>query len=105
MSLVIIFTWVLFSIFMGVIGSNRKIGFFGAFLISLCLTPLVGFAFTMTSKDKEVDAMEQQIFRQTRDFNRYNKYQSRVSNKLIILGVIIFALLIAMVIFFLNMYL
>ena len=37
-----IISWVIFSILVGVIGLNRKIGFWGAFFISLLLSPFIG---------------------------------------------------------------
>lgn len=39
----------LFSVLVGIIGSNRKIGFGWSFLLSLIFTPLVGLIFTLIS--------------------------------------------------------
>ncbi len=40
----------LFSVLVGIIGSNRRIGFGWAFLISLIFTPLVGLIVTLFSE-------------------------------------------------------
>lgn len=46
----IIFGWFLFSIIVGAIGSNRKIGFGMALLASLLLSPLIGLIITLVSE-------------------------------------------------------
>lgn len=46
----IFFTWIILSFVVGFIGSVRKIGFGGAFFISLILSPLIGLIFTLISK-------------------------------------------------------
>lgn len=48
----IIFTWLVFSLLVGAIGSNRKIGFGIAFLASLFLSPIVGLIITLFSESK-----------------------------------------------------
>jgi hypothetical protein len=56
MDLLLILAWVFFSIIVGAIASSRKIhfGFFGAFLVSLLLSPVVGFiAVTFGKPDLE----------------------------------------------------
>jgi hypothetical protein len=45
---------IVFSIIIGIIGSRRKIGFAGAFFLSLFLTPIVGLLFVYSS-DKKPD--------------------------------------------------
>lgn len=42
--------WILFSIVVGLIGSGKQIGGIPAFLISLILSPLVGFIIVLFSK-------------------------------------------------------
>jgi Ca2+/Na+ antiporter len=98
------FSWVLLSIFVGAIGISRTIGFFGAFMISLLLTPVVGFIFTMISKDKETAMLEKQQLRHTGNFQRYGSYKEKGNYKVAILAVILLAIFIALIVFFINMY-
>ena len=56
-----IITWLIFCIILGSIGSNRKIGFWGAFFLSLLLSPLIGLIITLTSKTKEAEKYENEI--------------------------------------------
>lgn len=57
---VIIF-WIVFSLVVGAIGSGRKIGFFGAFFLSLLLSPLIGLIVALVSKDKGDEAYKAKI--------------------------------------------
>lgn len=101
----LIFIWILFSIFVGVFGATRKIGFIGAFLLSLLLSPILGLIFTMISKDKHVDLLEKQMLQQSGNYQRYNAYQQKSNYKYIILIVIIILILFGFVFFLLQMYL
>jgi len=56
-----IITWLILCIILGSIGSNRKIGFWGAFFLSLLLSPLIGLIITLTSKTKEDENYEKEI--------------------------------------------
>lgn len=42
--------WLCLSLFVGLFGANRKIGFGGAFVLSLIFSPLIGFIVTIVSK-------------------------------------------------------
>lgn len=53
--------WIIFSIIVGIVGSDRKIGFFGALFVSLLLSPLIGLIITLISKSKEQEAYEQKF--------------------------------------------
>lgn len=53
--------WIIFSIILGIVGSGRKIGFFGALFVSLLLSPLIGLIITLISKSKEQETSEQKI--------------------------------------------
>ena len=44
--------WIILSILVGVYASNKGKSFFGNFLISLILSPVVGFVIVFVSKDK-----------------------------------------------------
>lgn len=57
----IFLSWVALSFVVGFIGQNRKIGFAGAFFLSLFLSPLVGLIVTVISKSDEQAAYEQKM--------------------------------------------
>jgi tetratricopeptide (TPR) repeat protein len=46
----IFFGWIIFSFLAGYLGMDRKIGFFGAFFLSLIFSPLIGFIFALSSE-------------------------------------------------------
>jgi hypothetical protein len=46
----IVFGWIILSFIIGIVGSNRKIGFLSALFISLIFSPLIGLIFTLISK-------------------------------------------------------
>ena len=56
-----IITWLIFSILIGILGSNRKIGFAGAFFLSLLLSPIIGLIFTLTSKSLSAEEYEKKL--------------------------------------------
>lgn len=49
----ILLLWVLFSFIVGFLGHGRKIGFAAALLISIILSPLIGFIIVLLSGTKE----------------------------------------------------
>ncbi len=53
--------WIIFSFVIGFIGSGRKIGFAGAFFLSLLLSPLIGLIITLVSKDKDAEQYQKQV--------------------------------------------
>ena len=55
----IIFLWILFSIFVGVWGSNKKIplGGVGAFIVSLIFSPIVGAIAVALTKSSEFEIL------------------------------------------------
>jgi hypothetical protein len=48
--MVIFFSWIVLSYFIGLAGSDRKIGFWEALLVSLFFSPVIGAIFTFSSK-------------------------------------------------------
>ncbi|MFW5757731.1 MAG: SHOCT domain-containing protein [Bacteroidota bacterium] len=46
---VYVFIWIIFALIVGSIGSGRKIGFAGAFLLSIIFSPLIGLIITLIS--------------------------------------------------------
>jgi hypothetical protein len=59
---IVISSWVLFSILIGLLGQNRKIGFWGAFLFSIFLSPLIGLIITLFS-DNAFSEKEKHVFK------------------------------------------
>ncbi|MBS1757402.1 MAG: hypothetical protein JSU03_09005 [Bacteroidetes bacterium] len=53
--------WIIFSFVVGFIGSGRKIGFAGAFFLSLLLSPLIRLIIALVSKDKETEQYKKQV--------------------------------------------
>lgn len=49
----VIIAWIFFTFVVAAIGGNRKIGFWGAFFISLLLSPLIGLIITLISPSNE----------------------------------------------------
>lgn len=47
-----ILAWIILSFFIAIIGSNRKIGYWGTFFLSLILSPIVGAIFALASERK-----------------------------------------------------
>lgn len=54
----IFFSWIIFSFVAGAVGSGRKIGFWGAFLLSIILSPLIGLIIAFASSRKEPDEVK-----------------------------------------------
>lgn len=53
------------SLLVGFIGAGRRIGFFGAFMLSLILTPIIGIIITLSSTSKAVETMAKESQKQT----------------------------------------
>lgn len=76
----IIITWVILALVIGLLGNNRKIGFAGAFFLSLLLSPLIGLIITLCSKDKEDEAYKAQMLEtQKKQQETLNKVQETVA--------------------------
>ncbi len=59
MEFIIAYLWLSMSIVIGAVGSKRRIGFFGAFLASLLLSPICGLilvTFSYDNSDQEFKA-------------------------------------------------
>jgi hypothetical protein len=48
--MIILLTWPFFALIVGILGSSRSIGFWLAFILSLILSPLVGFIIVICSR-------------------------------------------------------
>lgn len=72
--------WFIFSLVVGAIGASRKIGFWGAFLLSLLLSPLIGLIITLVSKSHEDEAYKQSVLntqkKQEESLNRISSTSS-----------------------------
>jgi len=60
--MIVVFIWLIGAAIVGVIGSGKMIGFGGAFLLSLLLSPLIGFIIVLfyPSKEHQQKSFEQQ---------------------------------------------
>jgi hypothetical protein len=59
--MVILFLWVFFAAIVGFIATDKAMGFWGGFLLSLLLSPLIGFIIVVVSKSKQTHIMEQRV--------------------------------------------
>jgi hypothetical protein len=50
--------WIILSIFPGIIAKNKGYGFFGYFLLSLLLSPLIGFIWVLVMKPNEAGQVQ-----------------------------------------------
>jgi hypothetical protein len=70
----ILFGWILFSILIGLLGQNRKIGFWGAFLFSFLLSPIIGLLITIVSDSAQSES-EKHVFK------KYIERAAKAKNK------------------------
>ena len=59
-----ILLWIALSFFVGWLGADRRVGFWGAFLLSIFLSPLIGFIVTIISKTNEQERRERLLMEQ-----------------------------------------
>lgn len=55
--------WIIFSVVVGFVGSNRKVGFWGAFFLSLILSPVIGLIIALVSKDKNDEKYKNEVLK------------------------------------------
>lgn len=53
--------WIIFSFIVGLIGVEKKIGFWGGFFVSLIFSPIIGLIITIISKSPEEEKYKQDI--------------------------------------------
>jgi len=70
----IAFAWILFSVLIGLLGQNRKIGFLGAFLFSLLLSPIIGLIITLFSDSVQGES-------EIHVFKKYIEKAAKAKNK------------------------
>ena len=68
--------WIIFSFVIGFVGSGRKIGFWGAFFLSLLLSPIIGLIVTLVSKNKDDEVYKKKVL-------ETQKSQEEALNKII----------------------
>lgn len=79
--MLLFFGWTIGAFIMGAIGGNRKIGFWGSFLLSLFFSPLIGAIFVATSKplDEIPNGPRQQSASEAEELKKWFKlYQEGV---------------------------
>lgn len=57
----IFLSWIIFRFVVGFIGLGRGIGFLGAFILSLLISPIIGLIIALVSKNKEDEAYKQKV--------------------------------------------
>ncbi len=50
----VVFTWIALSWLIGLLGRNKRFGFFGNFLISFLFSPVVGVIVLLASDDRRI---------------------------------------------------
>ena len=50
--------WLAFSIFAGMVASNKNRSFFGYFMLSVVLSPLIGFVAALIATDKKIHSQK-----------------------------------------------
>lgn len=77
------FGWIVFSFVVGFVGTGRKIGFWGAFFLSLLLSPLLGLIITLVSKDESTEEYKTEMLnlqrKQQEDINKLKTQGSYTS--------------------------
>ena len=69
----VVFFWILFSVVVGIVGSDRKIGFGAAFICSLLLSPLIGLIITLISPTKASLALQAKMLDEQKKTNELLK--------------------------------
>jgi len=59
--------WIIGSFVAGAVGSGKRIGFFGAFFLSLILSPLIGIIVAATSKSNDTDEYERAMIEKQKE--------------------------------------
>jgi len=67
---VIVIAWITFSVLVGLLGSDRKIGFWGSFLLSIILSPLIALIITLLSKSLKQQRVDDEILQNQKEQTR-----------------------------------
>lgn len=68
--LVYLMIWVVMSVVVGIISTDKKMGFLGGFMLSIILSPLVGFIITLFSKSIEQENREKELLENQKEQTR-----------------------------------
>lgn len=75
--------WIIFSFIVGIIGSDRKIGFWGSFLLSLLLSPLIGIIFALISENNSAIDYKKELLKVQQE-TLYNSKSKEPINRSVI---------------------
>lgn len=67
---VIIIAWITFSVLVGTLGSDRKIGFWGSFLLSIILSPVIALFITLFSKSLTQQRIDDEMLQNQKEQTR-----------------------------------
>lgn len=68
--IVYLMIWVVVSVIVGVISADKKIGFLGGFMLSIVLSPLIGFIVVLLSKSLEQENREKELLESNKEQTR-----------------------------------
>jgi phosphate/sulfate permease len=75
-NLLMLIAWIIGSVIVGFIGSDRSIGFWGAFILSLLLSPLIGLLITLFSETNSSKVYKKKQMKIQQDILKVSKGKS-----------------------------
>jgi phosphate/sulfate permease len=75
-NLLMLIAWIIGSVIVGFIGSDRNIGFWGAFILSLLLSPLIGLLITLFSETNSSKAYKKKQMKIQQDILKVAQSES-----------------------------
>jgi len=75
--------WIIFSFIVGLLGSDRKIGFWGSFLLSIILSPLIGIIFALISESNSTVDYKKELLKIQQETLHQSKTQEPVNRSVI----------------------
>jgi hypothetical protein len=73
-----LFCWLILSFIVGSLGKNREIGFAASFIISIFVSPLIGFIIVIGSKRKSDAEFQKKILELETERNELLKKDDRI---------------------------
>jgi phosphate/sulfate permease len=74
---IIVIFWIGLALIVGVVGKNRKIGFAGAFLLAILLSPIIGLVIALLSKTKK-DIIEEHKFLAYKELAKEAEFKGQI---------------------------
>ena len=74
---IIVIFWIGLALLVGVVGKNRKIGFAGAFLLAILLSPIIGLVIALLSKPKK-DINEEHKFLAYKELAKKAEFKGQI---------------------------